>query len=96
MPTDIVTPTGGQLWISSARERRLVSVYDDDPPTIADSTPTSSPPLRLASDGLSVWAAGAANDSLTKVDAGFTNEPGGRSAWAATRSTSRSGPTRYG
>ena len=75
VPTDIVA-TLGQLWVSSARERRLVSVYDADPPTVADSTPLDSPPLRLASDSLSVWATGAAADSLTRVLADNSKQPG--------------------
>ncbi len=75
VPTDIVA-TLGQLWVSSARERRLVSIYDADPPAVADSAPLGAPPLRLASDNLSVWATGAETDSLTRVLADDSRRPG--------------------
>jgi virginiamycin B lyase len=74
LPTDLAV-SDGQVWVASARERRVVSVLDADPPIVTSSQRTSSPPLQLAADARSVWAIGAANDTLTRLDTVHPHAP---------------------
>jgi streptogramin lyase len=73
LPTDIAFAQG-RAWVSSAGSDELVAIEDRPAPTRAASFHASSGALRVASDGLSIWLAGAIDNRLTSVDSLFGAE----------------------
>jgi YVTN family beta-propeller protein len=73
LPTDIAFAQG-RAWVPSAGSDELVAI-DDRPAPKRDATfHASSGALRVASDGLSIWLAGAIDNRLTSVDTLFGAE----------------------
>jgi streptogramin lyase len=73
LPTDIVFAQG-RAWVPSAGSDELVAIEDRPTPTRDASFHASSGALRVASDGLSIWLAGAIDNRLTSVDSLFGAE----------------------
>jgi streptogramin lyase len=73
LPTDIAIAQG-RAWVPSAGSDRLVAIDDEAGPTQEGSYRARSGALRVATDGLSIWLAGALGNSLTSVDPLFGGE----------------------
>ena len=58
-PTDIAIAQG-RAWVPSAGTGELTAIDDRDAPAVQATYPSTAGALRLASDGFSVWLAGAA------------------------------------
>jgi hypothetical protein len=73
LPTDIAFAQQ-RAWVTSAGSDELVAIDDRDKPTRAGAYPARSGALRLASDGVTIWLAGAVGNTLTSVDPLFGRE----------------------
>jgi DNA-binding beta-propeller fold protein YncE len=73
LPTDIAIAQG-RAWVPSAGSDRLVAIDDRKAPEQEGSYHARSGALRVATDGLSIWLAGALGNSLTSVDPLFGGE----------------------
>jgi DNA-binding beta-propeller fold protein YncE len=73
LPTDIEFAQG-RAWVPSAGSDELVAIEDRPAPRRAATFHASSGALRVASDGLSIWLAGAIDNHLTTVDSLFGAE----------------------
>jgi streptogramin lyase len=73
LPTDIAFAQG-RAWVTSAGSDELVAIEDRRAPKPDASFHASSGALRVASDGLSIWLAGAIDNRLTSVDSLFGAE----------------------
>jgi streptogramin lyase len=73
LPTDIAIAQG-RAWVTSAGSDRLVAIEDRANPERAGTYRARSGALRVASDGLTIWLAGALGNSLTSVDPLFGGE----------------------
>ena len=73
LPTDIVIAQG-RAWVPSAGSDQLVAISDTARPELDATYRARSGALRVASDGLSIWLAGALGNSLTSVDPLFGGE----------------------
>ena len=73
LPTDIAIAQG-RAWVPSAGSDELVAIDDRPSPERSGTYRASSGALRVASDGLSIWLAGAVGNRLTAVDALFGGE----------------------
>jgi YVTN family beta-propeller protein len=73
LPTDIAIAQG-RAWIPSAGSDRLVAIDDRVRPQRDGTYRARSGALRVASDGLTIWLAGAIGNSLTSVDPLFGGE----------------------
>ena len=73
LPTDIAFAQG-RAWVPSAGSDELVAIDDRANPVRAGSYRARSGALRVASDGLTIWLAGAVGNSLTSVDPLFGSE----------------------
>jgi streptogramin lyase len=73
LPTDIAFAQG-RAWVPSAGSDQLVAIEDRPAPERDASYHASSGALRVASDGLSIWLAGAVDNQLTSVDSLFGGE----------------------
>jgi streptogramin lyase len=73
LPTDIAFAQG-HAWVPSAGSDELVAIEDRPAPKRDASLHASSGALRVASDGLSIWLAGAIDNRLTSVDSLFGAE----------------------
>ncbi len=73
LPTDIVIAQG-RAWVTTAGSDELVAI-DDKPRAAKDAAyRAGSGALRVASDGLSIWLAGALGNKLTTIDPLFGGE----------------------
>jgi streptogramin lyase len=75
LPTDIAFAQG-RAWVPSAGSDELVAVADDAEPARDGTYRARSGALRVATDGLSIWLAGAVGNSVTAVDPLFGGEAG--------------------
>jgi streptogramin lyase len=75
LPTDIAFAQG-RAWVPSAGSDRLLAIDDEPEPRRGAAYPARSGALRVASDGLTIWLAGALGNSLTSVDPLFGGEAG--------------------
>jgi DNA-binding beta-propeller fold protein YncE len=75
LPTDIAFAQG-RAWVPSAGSDELVAIADQAHPALAGSYHARSGALRVATDGLSIWLAGAVGNNVTAVDALFGGEAG--------------------
>jgi streptogramin lyase len=75
LPTDIAVAQG-RVWVPSAGSDELVAIDDRVRPARDATFRARSGALRVASDGLSIWLAGALGNSLTSVDPLFGGEAG--------------------
>ena len=73
LPTDIAIAQG-RAWVPSAGSDDLVAIDDHPGPERFATYHASSGALRVASDGLSIWLAGAVGNQLTTVDPLFGGE----------------------
>ena len=73
LPTDIAIAQG-RAWVPSAGSDELVAIDDRPSPERSGTYRASSGALRVASDGLSIWLAGAVGNRLTAVDPLFGGE----------------------
>jgi streptogramin lyase len=73
LPTDIAIAQG-RAWVPSAGSDRLIAIEDRAAPAREGSYLARSGAVRVASDGLSIWLAGALGNSLTSVDPLFGGE----------------------
>jgi streptogramin lyase len=73
LPTDIAIAQG-RAWVPSAGSDRLIAIDDRAAPAREGSYRAQSGALRVATDGLSIWLAGALGNSLTSVDPLFGGE----------------------
>jgi streptogramin lyase len=73
LPTDIVIAEG-RAWVPSAGSDELIAIDDRAQPRRDATYRARSGALRVASDGLSIWLAGALGNSLTSVDPVFGGE----------------------
>jgi YVTN family beta-propeller protein len=73
LPTDIAIAQG-RAWVPSAGSDQLVAIDDKTAPAREGTYQARSGALRVATDGLSIWLAGALGNSLTSVDPLFGGE----------------------
>jgi streptogramin lyase len=73
LPTDIAIAQG-RAWIPSAGSDELIAIDDRAHPQRNAAYRARSGALRVASDGLTIWLAGAVGNSLTSVDPLFGGE----------------------
>ena len=73
LPTDIALAQG-RAWVPSAGSDRLVAIDDRVAPEREGTYRAHSGALRVATDGLTIWLAGAVGNSLTSVDPLFGGE----------------------
>jgi virginiamycin B lyase len=73
LPTDIAVAQG-RVWVPSAGSDELVAIHDRTGPAHDATYRARSGALRVASDGLSIWLAGAVGQSLTSIDPLFGGE----------------------
>jgi len=73
LPTDIAIAQG-RAWVPSAGSDRLIAIDDRADPAREATYRSRSGALRVASDGLTIWLAGALGNSLTSVDPLFGRE----------------------
>jgi streptogramin lyase len=73
LPSDIAIAQG-RAWVSSAGSDELIAIDDRPNPERAATYTARSGALRVASDGLTIWLAGAVGNSLTSVDPLFGGE----------------------
>jgi DNA-binding beta-propeller fold protein YncE len=73
LPTDIAFAQG-RAWVTSAGSDELVAIEDASRPVKDASYRASAGALRVASDGLSIWLAGAVGNQLTTIDPLFGGE----------------------
>jgi streptogramin lyase len=73
LPTDIAIAQG-RAWVPSAGSDRLVAIDDTAAPEREAAYRARSGALRVATDGLTIWLAGALGNSLTSVDPLFGGE----------------------
>jgi streptogramin lyase len=73
LPTDIAIAQG-RAWVPSAGSDELIAIDDRARPRRNASYQARSGALRVASDGLTIWLAGALGNSLTSVDPLFGGE----------------------
>jgi DNA-binding beta-propeller fold protein YncE len=73
LPTDIAIAQG-RAWVPSAGSDQLVAIDDRATPEREGTYRARSGALRVASDGLTIWLAGALGNSLTSVDPLFGGE----------------------
>jgi streptogramin lyase len=73
LPTDIAIAQE-RAWVASAGSDRLVAIGDRRAPERDGTYRARSGALRVASDGLTIWLAGAVGNSLTSVDPLFGGE----------------------
>jgi len=69
-PTDI-TLAQGRAWVPTAGAGELAAIGDHDALSVQATYPARAGALRLASDGFSIWLAGASGNALTAVDSLF-------------------------
>jgi YVTN family beta-propeller protein len=73
LPTDIAFAQG-RAWVTSAGSDQLVTIDDTPRPERQASYRASAGALRVASDGLSIWLAGAVGNKWTTIDPLFGGE----------------------
>jgi streptogramin lyase len=73
LPTDIAVAQG-RAWVPSAGSDELVAIHDRARPAHDTTYRASSGALRVTSDGLSIWLAGAVGNGITSVDPLFGGE----------------------
>jgi YVTN family beta-propeller protein len=73
LPTDIAVAQG-RAWVPSAGSDELVAIDDRAQPALDATYRARSGALRVTSDGLSIWLAGALGNSLTSIDPLFGGE----------------------
>jgi DNA-binding beta-propeller fold protein YncE len=73
LPTDIAVAQG-RAWVPSAGSDELVAINDSTRPARDATYRASTGALRVATDGLSIWLAGAVSSGVTSVDPLFGGE----------------------
>jgi DNA-binding beta-propeller fold protein YncE len=73
LPTDIAVAQG-RAWVPSAGSDELVAINDRTRPSRDATYHASSGALRVTTDGLSIWLAGAIGRGITSVDPLFGGE----------------------
>jgi DNA-binding beta-propeller fold protein YncE len=64
LPTDVAAALD-RVWVASAHGNRLVELLDASPPGVLTDHRTGVAPLRVATDGQTVWATAAGDDTVT-------------------------------
>lgn len=73
LPTDIAVAQG-RAWVPSAGSDELVAINDRNRPSRDGTYHASTGALRVATEGFSIWLAGAVTSGITSVDPLFGGE----------------------